>query len=121
MSSMKQEISVKGVATIYRKTGASSGGDLIMQDTCGQSSGLCKTKVGTGIAEYHACSLIQIPKSDNLSNKFHVGVLRHKPFAPQYEHEMHVLRNRKVDTRGKGIVVARASWIGICIGKNVES
>jgi hypothetical protein len=33
----------------------------------------------------------------------------HKPFAPQYELEMHVLRNRKVDTRGKGITVARGS------------
>jgi hypothetical protein len=58
-------VSVKGIATIYRKTGAGSSGDLIVQDTCGQSSNVNKTKVGTGMAEYDACSLIQIPKSDN--------------------------------------------------------
>jgi hypothetical protein len=42
------------------------------------------------------------PSRTILSTKFHVGVLRYKPFAPQYELEMHVLRNREVDTRGKG-------------------
>jgi hypothetical protein len=35
-------------------------------------------KVGIRIAEYHACSLIQIPKSDTPPNNFHVGVLRRK-------------------------------------------